>query len=119
MTLDYDTRKTAIGDFATWLTTVDEESQHENGVLFEAFVFRLMITRPTDTGELGERELEVAIARNARYEEVAGGLTIPQSFQRSMLGLSTNVFPASSDATFSLDMTRIQQRRGAEASHEQ
>ena len=109
MSLHYDTRDMRVENFEDWMRRVDEESHYENAVLFESFILRLTVTRPTDTGFLGERELEVAIARNKRYQETVGGLAIPHAFQRSMLGLSTNVFPRSTDAAFELALARIRE----------
>jgi hypothetical protein len=106
MAINFNLSKLDIENLPEWWDAY-EFGDYTNYDYFEAFVWRLMVLKPTRNGNIGPDEAKRAIVRNAIYEKVCGGIKIPAEFIRRMIGLETNIFPLHNDAQFKATIWRI------------
>lgn len=103
MAIHWDLTQLDITDLKEWWDRVEHEgSKHTNATLFESFVFRMMVLKPTSSGAITPESARVAAVRNEMYERALDqhGIHIPTSFIRRMIGLKTNIFPKDTDLQF-------------------
>lgn len=107
MSLNYDMRELDIDIITEWWDRKEFGAYYSNQTLFESFMMRLMVMRPSNDGTIRADEAKTLILRNAIWEKHVGGIHIPHMFIRRMIGLKTNVFPAYSSDDYAKAIGRI------------
>lgn len=110
MAITYDLRNLDIDNIPEFWER-KEFGEYDNWTYFQSFIFRLVVLRPTKTGEITIDAAKLAIERNHIWEVALSnsrmaGITIPDSFIRRMIGLDTNIFPMHSDEEFNASVGR-------------
>lgn len=111
MAITYDLNGLDISNLPEFWDRKEFSETHTNWTLFENFVFRMLVLRASDNGDITTDNVKTFILRNAVWERDETSLTIPVSFIRRMIGLSTNIFPAHSDEEFDAMIGRIIRER--------
>lgn len=111
MAITYDLRKLDIDNLTEFWERKEFSDDYDNWTLFQSFVFRLVILRPSKTGEITIDAAKLAIERNHIWEVAVShshlaGINIPDMFIRRMIGLDTNIFPMHSDEQFNESVGR-------------
>lgn len=111
MAITYDLNGLDISNLPEFWDRKEFSETHTNWTLFENFVFRMLVLRASDNGDITTDNVKTFILRNAVWERDETSLTIPVSFIRRMIGLRTNIFPAHSDEEFDAMIGRIIRER--------